>query len=490
MRRQGGRFASITRKKLTMSAPLTTDTPRQPIYDGCATIALAASAGATYDEVMLETTFDERRRLESLDAAALERLQLDRLNRLLRAILPQNRFYADKLRGQLEFDSPAKKPLVRSLAEFATWPFTYKDELINAQHPAEPAANLTFPRSEYVRYHQTSGTRGRPLVVLDTADDWKWWLESWQFVLDAAEMTPGDVALMAFSFGPFIGFWSAFEAASARGCLVVPTGGAGTIARLELIRSSQARVVFCTPSYALHMGEVGADHGLDVGQLGVDRLVLAGEPGGSIPEVRQRIEGLWRARIIDHAGATEVGPWGYSEFAGGGLYLLESEFIGEFLNVETGQPAASGELAELVLTSLGRVGAPVIRYRTGDLVRPSWTHSGRNRFVFLEGGVLGRSDDMLIVRGVNVFPTALEQILRSFPEVVEYRVTVSKAAEMDRLLVEIEDHLEQPQRVAEELQLRLGLRAEVVSVAIGILPRFEGKGRRIVDLRRTGEKTR
>lgn len=442
---------------------------------------------------MALTTLAERQRLESLEPSALEQLQLERLNQMLRQILPRNRFYADKLRGQLDFGPataaaataapPAAAPLVRSLAEFATLPFTFKDELINVQHPAEPAANATFPRSEYVRYHQTSGTRGRPLVVLDTADDWAWWLECWQFVLDAAEVTPGDVALMAFSFGPFIGFWSAYEAACARGCLVVPTGGASTLARLELIHSSQAKVVFCTPSYALHMAEVGADHRLDVGHLGVNRLILAGEPGGSMPEVRQRIERAWNARVIDHAGATEVGPWGYSDFSGGGLYLLESEFIGEFLNVETGQPAASGELAELVLTSLGRAGAPVIRYRTGDLVRPSWTRGGRNRFVFLEGGVLGRSDDMLIVRGVNVFPTALEQILRSFPEIVEYRVTVTKSAEMDHLLIEVEDRLEQPERVAEELQLRLGLRADVVVVAFGTLPRFEGKGQRVIDKR-------
>ena len=155
----------------------------------------------------------------------------------------------------------------------------------------------------------------------------------------------------------------------------------------------------------------------------------------------------------------------------------------EFLSVETGKPAAEGELAELVLTNLGRVGCPTIRYRTGDLVRPSWTHAGPNRFVFLEGGVIGRADDMLVVRGVNVFPSALDQILRSFPEVVEYRVTAHKIGEMDQLTIEIEDHLDAPGRVSDELRLRLGLKLEVRSVPLGMLPRVEGKSKRFIDER-------
>ncbi len=166
---------------------------------------------------------------------------------------------------------------------------------------------------------------------------------------------------------------------------------------------------------------------------------------------------------------------------GRGLWINEHDFVAEFLSLETGKPAAEGELAELVLTNLGRLGSPTIRYRTGDLVRPCWTHAGPNRFVFLEGGVIARSDDMLVVRGVNVFPSSLDQILRSFPEVVEYRVTARKSGEMDQLIVEIEDHLNAPQRVADELRLRLGLKLEVRSVTPGTLPRVEGKGKRFFD---------
>ena len=157
--------------------------------------------------------------------------------------------------------------------------------------------------------------------------------------------------------------------------------------------------------------------------------------------------------------------------------------LAEFFSVETGQPACEGELAELVLTTLGRAGAPVIRYRTGDVVRPVWSAGGENNFVLLEGGVLGRTDDMMIIRGVNVFPSSVEQIVRSFPEIIEYRLTAHKSGAMDALTVEIEDRLEQPGRVVQEFQVRLGLNVEVQCVPFASLPRFEGKGNRFIDRR-------
>ncbi len=427
---------------------------------------------------MHPTTIAERRTRQALDGRALERYQLDRLNQLLDRILPANPFYNRKLAG-------AQRP-IESLDDFAQLPYTFKEALMSAAtgHTRTCCSDThTFGRARYVHYHQTSGTRGRPLPVLDTAEDWQWWLECWQYILDAAEVQSGDCVFMAFSFGPFVGFWSAYDAAIARGCLVVPGGGTNTLGRLELMRTSGADVVCCTPSYALRMAEVGSQHHIDCATLGVRTLILAGEPGGSIPAVRERIESAWQARVLDHAGATEVGPWGYGDADGVGLHIIESEFIAEFLSIEHGGPAGEGELSELVLTNLGRVGAPVLRYRTGDLVRPSWTRPGSTRFVHLPGGILGRRDDMLIIRGVNVFPSAIDQIVRSFPEVVEYRATAHKLHEMDQLSIEIEDRLEQPRRVAEEMRLRLGLKVEVNCVPLGSLPRFEGKGQRLLDQR-------
>ena len=410
-----------------------------------------------------------------MDRWALEEHQLRRFGALLETILPANEFYAQKLG-----DVPLP---IESFEQFGRLPYTFKEELAGTPESGDLTRNLTFEPRQYARFHQTSGTRGRSMVVLDTAQSWDWWLECWQYVLDAAGIDAGDRAMLAFSFGPFIGFWSAHDALLRRGCLVVPGGGRDTLGRLELLRASRATALFCTPTYALRMAEVAAEHHIPLPSLPVRTIVVAGEPGGSIPAVRHRIEEAWEAELIDHAGATEVGPWGYGERETNCLRIIESEFIAEFLSVETGGPAAEGELAELVLTNLGRAACPVIRYRTGDLVRPRWPAEGPNRFVALEDGVLGRNDDMMIIRGVNIFPSSIEQILRGFPEIVEYRMTAYRQHELDQLAIQIEDRLNDPTRVADELKMRLGLKVEVNAVRLGTLPRFEAKGERFVDKR-------
>jgi phenylacetate-CoA ligase len=425
---------------------------------------------------MTAADVNARRRLESLPRSELRALQRDKLNALLEQILPQNQFYAEKLRDV--------RTRVRDLGELAGWPLTTKQELQPTKAAHTGAANRTYDLSRYVRYHRTSGTRGDPLVVLDTAADWQWWIDTWQFVLDAAEITPVDRAAMAFSFGPFIGFWTANDALAARGALVIPCGGMSSYARLKLICDEDVTVVCCTPSYALHLAGLARQEGIDLRKSTVRALIVAGEPGGSVPSIRARIEDAWNARLIDHAGATEVGPWGYSDRRQQGLHVVESEFIAEFLTLDTHRPGEDGELSELVLTSLGRTGAPLIRYRTGDLVRPQQQGCGDNHFVHLPGGVLGRVDDMMIVRGVNIFPSAVEEILHEFPEIVEYRLTVIKQGEMDALALEIEDTLGEPQRIARQLQLRLGLQIDVRTVPAGTLPRFELKGQRFIDQRK------
>ncbi len=452
-------------------------------------------------------SFHERRRLERLPRDELERHQLDRLNALLERILPANKFYAAKLAG-------IRRP-VRSLDDLRDWPLTTKDELLPEEAGVQPsgcaaatgqaetwtpARHLTYPIERYLRFHRTSGTRGRPLVVPDDAEGWRDWVEGWQWVLDAAGMTAGDRALLAFSFGPFVGFWSAFDAVLARGCMAIPGGGLSTPARLDMLSRCGVTAVFCTPSYALHMAETAAAQGIDLPGLGVRSIIVAGEPGGSIPTTRARIESAWGATLIDHAGATEVGPWGHADAERRGLHVNEANFIAEFLSLDTGQPAGEGELAELVLTNLGRPGTPVIRYRTGDLVRrgggfqPAGKEDGKEHahdmerhhpvtFVLLEGGVLGRTDDMLIIRGVNIYPSAVERVLRGFPEIAEFRLTAFRQGQLDALRIEIEDAKGDAQRVSAELLLRLGLRVEVTVVPPGTLPRFEAKAQRFVDSR-------
>jgi phenylacetate-CoA ligase len=415
---------------------------------------------------------------ESLDA-----IKLARLRELLRTILPHNRFYADKLGRVLP--RPAD---LTTLADLADWPFTFKEELVAAAAGSGRPANLTWPVERYVRFHQTSGTHGRPLLVFDTVDDWGWWMACWRLVLERGGVGPGDRVLVASSFGPYVGFWSAFEAVIAASAMAIPGGGLSSAGRLEILRGAEATVLVATPSYALHLAEVAEQSKIDVAALPVRLVVVAGEPGGSVPAVRARIAAAWDADVLDHAGATEVGPWGVGDLRGPGLDVIEPFFHAEFLALESGRPAVEGELSELVLTTLGRAGAPLIRYRTGDLVRPTWAAAadvaaGACPWVRLAGGVLGRADDMLVVRGVNIFPGAIDDIVRGFPEVVEHRLTVGTRESLDELQLEIEDRLNAPDRVARELQLRLGLRVAVEAVPVGSLPRFEGKARRIVDRR-------
>ena len=448
------------------------------------------------------TTASQRQQIQALPEADLRRYQLNRLNELLAQIIPANQFYRDKLgvsgdaHNSLQLDD---------LAQLSQFPFTVKHDLINESDPAGFAKNLTFAPDAYTRFHRTSGTSGRPMVVLDTQNDWNWWMEAWQYVLDSADLTSDDRVLMAFSFGPFIGFWSAFDAVVERGAMVIPTGAMTSLARLELIQSTAASVVFCTPSYAIHLAQVAEENGIRLADhaKSVKRIVVAGEPGGSIPTTKVKIESAWGAEVIDHCGASEVGPWGFACPGGNGaddqgIFVNEAEFIAEFIRVgETG--AASGEdlnsavlssaeatgqgTFELVLTCLGRIGSPIVRYRTGDLVRPVWDHEHDCRFVKLAGGVLGRADDMMIIRGVNVFPASVEQILRGFPEVVEFRTTAFKQGAMDQLKIEVEATVDDIEPIRLALQNQLGFRVDVELVANQTLPRFEAKGKRFVDNR-------
>ena len=431
---------------------------------------------------------------DSLDRAAiqrcnrneLERYQLGKLNSLLAKVMPSNRYYQDRL-GCSELS-------VRSLEEWSRLPTSKKSDWLN-DDPSGLALHHTFPQAMYRRYHRTSGTRGKPMVILDTAEDWQWWIATWQYVLDACGIQSDDRIMMAFSFGPFIGFWSAHDACLNRGCMVIPCGGMSTAARIDLIQSAQPSVLFSTPSYAMHMADDAVQRGIDLVDSSIRQVFVAGEPGGSVPAIRARIESAFGAKVMDHAGATEVGPWGFGSSDGQAIHVIESEFIAEFLpwepdqtdmNVQSEFETGHG-LFELVLTSLGRVGAPVLRYRTGDLVRPSFSAESQSCFVRLESGVLGRTDDMIVVRGVNIFPSSIDAIVRSFPAITEYRLTVFKKGAMDSLLLEYESGLNADEKtdqwLAEKLSIQLNLRFEVMHVPHGDLPRSEGKAKRLFDRR-------
>lgn len=416
------------------------------------------------------------------DRTVIEAGQLEQLRTLAAELFPANRFYTSKLQAAgVTFD-------IASLADFARrFPFTTKAELVADQlaHPPH-GTNLTYPLDRYTRYHQTSGTSGAPLRWIDTPESWDAMVESWTEVFRAAGVTGGERVMFAFSFGPFIGFWLAFEAAARLGCLCLPGGGLSSAARLRMMRDNHATVLCCTPTYALRLAEVAATEKLEPGSLGVRTIVVAGEPGGSIPATRAKLETLWPgARIFDHHGMTEVGPVTYEcPKQPGVLHVIESAYFAEVIDPATGAPADQGEL---VLTTLGRIGSPLLRYRTGDLVKRDATAArcecGRAEMRLL-GGILGRVDDMVIVRGVNVFPSAVEEILRRFGDVAEYCVHVSTRTALSELRIEIEpsdfcrDAAALATQVQQALQSAFSLRVPVEAVAPGALPRFEMKARR------------
>jgi phenylacetate-CoA ligase len=416
--------------------------------------------------------------LQAADRETLTRYQLIKLRAGLALALRSNGFLRDKLGG---FDVER----LTSMEALAELPFTSKRELVEDQRAFPPyGANHTFSPREYVRLHQTSGTTGQPLMVLDTAESWEWWAECWEAVYHAAGVGRDDVVFLAFSFGPFIGFWSAYEGAKRIGALVVPGGGQSTSQRLRTILATNATVLVCTPTYALRLAEVAREEGIDIATSAVRVTIHAGEPGASIPSTRARIEEAWGARTYDHIGMTEMGAYGFTCLNQDAVHVNEAEFIAEVLDPLTGAPVAEGLQGELVLTNLRRWGYPAIRYRTGDRVvrGPTRCACGRT-FLTLPGGVLGRVDDMVVVRGVNVFPSSVEAALRQFTEVDEYRIVLTRSGEMDEIAVEVEC----PETLAPEVELALrsalNLRVPVRIVEQGSLPRFELKARRLDDRR-------
>ncbi len=420
---------------------------------------------------------------EDLGRAELERLQQERLAALLREVLPRNGFYLRKLAAAGLSPDDLKEP-----ADLARLPFTTKAELIADQEAHPPYGEiLTYPLERYARFHQTSGTSGRPLRWLDTPESWAWAVGCWDAFYRIARVGAEDRLCFAFSFGPFLGFWTAFEAASRLGCLCLPAGGMSSVARLRFLLDNRATVVLCTPTYALHLADVARAEGLDLPGSDVRALIVAGEPGGSIPATRQRIESGWGARVFDHNGLTECGPVGIEcAERPGGLHLLETEYLAEVIDPRTGQGVPAGAEGELVLTNFGRWGSPLLRYRTGDLVRvdPAPCPCGR-ALMWLEGGVRGRADDMIVLRGNNFYPAALQTILHRFAEVAEYRVEVDRSATLAVLRVEVEPRPDAhgptlAHRVDRAIRDELLFRAEVVAVEPGSLPRFEHKAQRLV----------
>ena len=388
-----------------------------------------------------------------------------------------NAFQRERLRGAR----------VSTPGDLHALPFTTKDELLGDQAAAPPyGTNLTFPLEQYTHLHLTSGTVGEQLRVLQTAEDWQTTRRCFARVLREAGITAADRVALPFPFGAYLQFWAAAAGVEDVGALALPLGGLEGRERLRAIAEFEATAIVCTPTYALGLIDVALEHGLEDAFASVRALICQGEPGASIPAARERIENAWGASVFDHAGSTEVGVFSYPCAAGGGLHVNGQEFLCEILDPASGGEAAVDTQGELVLTALSRVGFPAIRFRSGDVVDVGGVCPAGHDDVWLPNGIVGRTDDMVVIRGRNVFPSAIEQTLREAGLLGEYRIRFyTEATERDeiRVLVEATDPA-LVRTIEERIFDRLALRVRVVPVMPGVLTAERLKARRVEDMRR------
>jgi phenylacetate-CoA ligase len=432
---------------------------------------------------------------ETLDRERLEALQLAKLRRQGEWAAARSPWYRRRFTEE-RFD-PGQ---LRTLADLRRIPLLTRDDWMASQEANPPYGEIpVIAGQDAIRIHTTSGTTGRgPLRALDSRKDWAWIAEMWCYAIWGCGIRPVDTAYIAFGYGSFIGFWGLHYAMEKVGVLNVPGGAQSTEARVLQIADFGATVLAATPTYAIRLAQEAERLDIDLRGSSVKRLVLSGEPAGSIPQTKALIEELWGAKAFDTAGMTEIGTIMVFECAQqpGGTHIIEDHVIEEVLDPDTLVPMAYGERGERVVTSFGRGSTPLLRYRTGDLVCrvPASTCDCGRGFDIYEGGILGRVDDMKLIRGTNVYPRAIEAIVREFPEVEEFQTVISHEGIRDEVTLRVEMAPDWPSESWEQLHDSLhrrlshaheGLNFRIERVGAGELPRFELKARRMIDMRET-----
>src|SRR5947209_4113932 len=418
-------------------------------------------------------------RHETMPRQQIEALQVRKLRNLVEWADAQVPWQAKRLRNAgVTADS------IRTLDDLRRIPLMTRDEWMEGQLEDPPyGTNLAAPAEHAIRYHMTSGTTGAtPIRVLDGMKDWEWIAEMWCYGLWGFGVRPSDTVFVAFGYSTFIGFWGLHYACEKIGCLTLPGGALTTDQRVKQIVEMGATVVCSTPTYALRMAQEARTLGIDLAHSPVQRLILSGEPAGSIPATKKLIESEWGAKAGDTAGMTELGTIMIFECAQqpGGTHIIEDNYIEEVLDPDSGEPLPYGEMGERVVTSFGRGFIPVLRYRTRDCVVKvpgSPCTSGRTWHSY-DGGSRGRVDDMKLVRGTNVYPRAVEAIVREHPEIDEFQIhlyTAEGRRDEIELLVEIPDPAVDSAALCAELAQALaggheGLRFGVRRVDDGSLP--------------------
>ena len=428
--------------------------------------------------------------IENLPPERLKALQLEKFKAIVSWAFERSPFYS-RLYKEAGFE-PGE---IKTWGDVIRLPQVDKEDRRAAQleTPWPYGSLLSLPLEEVVVFRQTSGTTGQPLYQGDGWSDWEWWTESWCYILWAQGYRPADRVFIPFGYNIFVAFWAGHYGAEKLGCEVIPGGVLNTTARLLKIQELKPTALMGTPTYLLNMAEAAQQRlGLDPAELSVTKITCAGEPGASIPSTKKRLEEAWGARVYDHAGATEIGAWGYECAAQpGGLHVNEALFLVEIEDLESGEIITEpGRAGKMIITALDRLSQPCIRFDSKDIIE--WADQpcpcGRT-YRLIKGGVQGRADDITKVKGVLLAPAAIEEVVRGFDELgVEYLVTVERIGDSDKisLKVELRPETDEGQVLAalkDRLRLATNLGYEIEALPLGSLPRHEVKARRFKDLR-------
>ncbi|HXG52767.1 MAG TPA: AMP-binding protein [candidate division Zixibacteria bacterium] len=432
--------------------------------------------------------------VELMSKSGLRQLQLRRLKRAIDYAWRRSPYYR-----KLMTDCGITPDDISTLEDFfERFPVTRREDLDRdlLEHPPY-GTRLAVPLDGVLRYHTTSGTTGKPPVrALDTDRDWVWGAGCWASSLYNFGVRPDDNVMIAFGYGSFVGFWGAHYGFEKIGCRVHPTGGMDTRSRIRMILDLQITTLCCTPSYALRILHVARDENVDLGrQSRLDKVVVAGEPGAFIPSTRAAIEDGFNAHLADFMGTTETA--GMLAFTCAklpdGAHINEDKFLTEVVDPHTLRPLKYGEKGMMVITPLVKQAMPLFRYATNDIVvlQENAACPCRRVFDLLKGGILGRYDDLVKVRGIQLTPRMVEEIVREFPDVEEFFTTIKEIDGLDSLVIQFELRGDAgAQRASEvtagirrQFKTRIGLTPVVEAVPANSLPRFELKARRFVDQR-------
>jgi len=431
--------------------------------------------------------------METLPWELLQKLQLKKFKKLVDYAYTHSRFHR-RIYQEAGFE-PGD---IKTYTDIRKVPKVEKSMMrgIQRKDPFPYGDALCVPLEEVTEFRQTSGTTGQPVYQPDTWQDWEWWAEAWSYILYAQGFRKTDRVFIPFGYNVFVAFWAGHYAAEKIGCEVVPGGILDTSARILKIQELKATGMMATPSYVLTMADTARNKmGIDpAGDLTIRRIVCAGEPGAGIPSTRKRMEEAWGAKVFDHVGATEIGAWGFECQEQAGLHINEALFLVEVEDLVTGEPIIeAGKKGRMVITALDRMAQPCIRFDSKDVVE--WAEGpcacGRT-FRLFKGGVSGRADDITKVKGVLLSPSAIEEVVRGFPELAdEYEVLVTKKGDTDEISLKIEFMPGQEtnqktiqERLKNQLRLKTNLNYRLEFHPFQSLPRPEGKARRFKDLRK------